>query len=204
MKRAYESLVADEVVQALGPRGFTRSHNTFRRSRGPLYDSINFQANWNNGVTPWFGFFVNIGVGSVEIDHACPGHGPDLHLPEGFLLDRRWEHLVPDAPYEVRFDRTTDMPTFAARLCANLGLVLDEVERLQTTRDLVEYAVTENLLIAYEKTCCYLAAVDDVDTLSHYVARLRGAFGRQDRWATFSRRISAATGTVPGGVTAGS
>jgi hypothetical protein len=197
LKQAYESLVADEVVPALRQHGFTRSHNTFRRSRGPLYDSINFQANWNNGVTPWYGFFVNVGVGSVEIDQACPGHDSDLHLPEGFLLDRRWEHLVPEAPYEVRFDTTTDMPAFAARLRANLGLMLDEVERLQTTRDLVEYAVTENLLIAYEKTCCYLAAIDDADVLSRYVARLHDAFGHQDRWASFSRRISAVAGPLP-------
>jgi hypothetical protein len=194
LKRAYESVVSNEVAPALRPHGFTRSQNTFRRSRGPLYDVINFQANWNNGVTPWYGFFVNVGVGSVEIDQACPGHGPELHRPEEFLLDRRWEHLVPDAPYEVRFDVTTDMSDFAARLCENLVLVLDGVERLQSTRELVEYAVAENLLIAYEKTCCYLAATGDTDTLARYVARLHDTFGQQDRWQIFSRRISAVAG----------
>ncbi|PRC48281.1 hypothetical protein C6A85_80635, partial [Mycobacterium sp. ITM-2017-0098] len=143
LKRAYESVLCNDVVPALRPHGFTRCKNTFRRSRGPLYDVINFQANWNNGVTPWYGFFVNVGVGSAEIDQACPGHDPALHPPEEFLLDRRWEHLVPDAPYELRFDLTTDMRAFAARLCENLRLVLDEVERLQSTRELVEYAVTD-------------------------------------------------------------
>ena len=197
MKRAYEAVVSDEVLPALGAHGFTRSQNTFRRARGPLYDVIEFQANWNNGVTPWYGFFVNVGVGSVDIDQACPGHRPELHLPEGFLLDRRWEYLVPDAPYEVRFDLTTDMPAFAARLCANLGLVLGEVQRLRSTRELVEYAVTNNLLIAYEKTCCYLAATGDIDTLTRYVARLHDTFGHQDRWEIFSRRISAVAGPLP-------
>jgi uncharacterized protein DUF4304 len=196
LKRAYESVISNAVVPALEPRGFIRAQNTFRRSRGALYDVINFQANWNNGVTPWYGFFVNVGVGSAEIDGACPGHGPELHRREEFLLDRRWEHLVPDAPYEVRFDRTTDMAAFAARLCENLRLVLDEVERVQFTRDLVEYAVAENLLIAYEKTCCYLAATGDSDTLTRYVARLYDAFGHQDRWEIFSGRISAVAGPV--------
>lgn len=197
MKRTYESVLSGEVAPALRSHGFTRSQNTFRRSRGPLYDVINFQANWNNSVTPWYGFFVNVGVGSVEIDEACPGHGPELHFPETFLLDRRWEHLVPDAPYELRFDRGTDMQAFAARLCANLARVLGEVERLQSTRDLVQYAVADNLLIAYEKTCCYLAATDDIDTLGRYVARLHDVFGDQERWAIFSRRISEVTGTLP-------
>lgn len=197
LKRAYESVLSTEVVPALRSHGFTRSKNTFRRCRGPLYDVINFQANWNNGVTPWYGFFVNVGVGSAEIDRACPGHDPALHRPEEFLLDRRWEDLVPDAPYELRFDQTTDMRAFAARLCENLGLVLGAVERLRSTRELVEYAVANNLLIAYEKTCCYLAATGDIDTLSRYVARLHETFGHQDRWAFFSDRISAVAGPVP-------
>jgi len=197
LKRAYESVLANEVVPTLRSHGFTRSKNTFRRSRGPLYDVINFQANWNNSVTPWYGFFVNVGIGSAEIDEACPGHDPALHQPAGFLLDHRWEHLVPDAPYELRFDQTTDMSAFAARLCANLGRVVEVVERTPSTRALVEYAVTNNLLIAYEKTCCYLAATGDIDTLSRYVARLQASFGHQDRWAIFSDRISAVAGSLP-------
>lgn len=195
LKRVYESVLSGEVMPVLGSRGFTRSQNTFRRSRGPLYDVINFQANWNNSVTPWYGFFVNVGVGSVEIDQACPGH-PHVHPPEGFLLDRRWEHLVPDAPYEVRFDLRTDMSAFGANLCTNLERVIDEVERTTSTRELVEYAVTNNLLIAYEKTCCYLAATNDTDTLNTYVGRLHEYFGHQDRWKSLSDSISAVAGPV--------
>lgn len=196
LKRAYESVLSDAVRPALGEHGFTRSHNTFRRSRGPLYDVINFQPNWNNSVTPWYGFFVNVGVGSVEIDRACPGHDPQLHAHEGFLLDRRWEHLVPGAPYELRFDLTTNLSAFSARLCENLRRVLVAVEELHSTRDLVEYAVANNLLIAYEKTCCYLAATEDTDTLNGYVARLHENFGHQERWAIFISRITAAAGTA--------
>ena len=198
LKRRYESVVADAVVPALGCRGFVRSTNTFRRSRGPLYDVIEFQANWNNGVTSWYGFFVNVGVGSVEIDEACPGHSRTLHRSEEFLLDRRWEHLVPAAPYELRFDRSTDMTAFAASLCENLELVIAEVERISTTAELVDYAVTNNLLIAYEKTCCYLAASGDLATLDAYVGKLRDRFGHQDRWENFRHRISAAAGPVAG------
>jgi len=194
LKRTYEWVLADQVVPALAPHGFIRSQNTFRRSRGPLYDVIGFQPNWNNSVTPWFGFFVNVGVGSVAVDEACPGHQQDLHTRETFLLDHRWEHLVPAAPYELRFTRATDMPAFVAGLRQNLSLVVAELERLRSTSELVDYAVTNNLLIAYEKTCCYLAATGDVDTLTRYVTRLHENFGHQERWALFSRRISAVSG----------
>ncbi|MBB2988612.1 hypothetical protein FHR72_000069 [Mycolicibacterium iranicum] len=194
LKRRYESLLSARVGPALEGHGFLRSQNTFRRTRGPLYDVLGFQANWNNSVTPWYGFFVNVGVGSVEIDQACPGHPSPLHPPEGFLLDRRWEHLVPDAPYEVRFDCRTDMTAFATRLCENLVRVIEQVERLQSTRDLVDHAVGNNLLIAYEKTCCYLAAIGDSATLSTYVTRLHDHFGHQERWKIFGDRISAAAG----------
>lgn len=201
LKRAYEALLAEAVAPVLSQHRFIRSRNTFRRQRGPLYDVVNFQPNWNNSVTPWYGFFVNVGVGSVEIDQACPGHDLQLHPREGFLLDRRWEHLVPDAPYELRFDLVTNLSAFAARLCENLRLVLGSVERVHSTRDLVEYAVDNNLLIAYEKTCCYLAATKDTETLNRYVARLYGSFGHHERWAIFNSRITAAAGTV---VTGGS
>ena len=68
LKRAYEWVLSDEVAPTLQSHGFTRSDNTFRRSRGALYDVINFQANWNNSVTPWYGFFVNVGIGSTDVD----------------------------------------------------------------------------------------------------------------------------------------
>jgi uncharacterized protein DUF4304 len=184
-----------EVRSFLRSRGFTGSGNIFRRKRGPLYDMIGFQENWHNGVTPWHAFFINVGVGSAEIDAACPGHDCQVHPRGGHLLDRRWESVVPDLPYELRFDHTTDMTAFSAELCDGLARTLEETERIDSTAALVRYAVENNLLIQYEKTCCYLAAIDDIETLTTYVALLRDWFGHQDRWTIFSRKISVATGS---------
>ncbi|MGB2918729.1 MAG: DUF4304 domain-containing protein [Mycobacterium sp.] len=195
MKRAYDSMLATDIRPFLAERGFTMSGSTFGRRRGPLYDMIGFQPNWHNGVTPWHAFFVNVGVGSVDVDAACPGHDRGAHPPNGYLVDRRWESLVPDLPYELRFHCDTDMTTFAAGLCAGLGRMLDVVERVDSTEALVRHAVRHNLLIQYEKTCCYLAATDDIDTLTRYVAALRDWFGHQERWSIFNRRISAVTGS---------
>ncbi|GJF12328.1 hypothetical protein NGTWS0302_01570 [Mycolicibacterium cyprinidarum] len=194
LKRAYDSMLVTDIGPFLAERGFAKSGSTFGRRRGPLYDVIGFQSNWHNGVTPWHAFFVNVGVGSVDIDAACPGHGSRAHPANGQLLDRRWEALVPELPYELRFHRDTDMTAFSAQLRQGLGRVIAELEKVDSTETLVRYAVEHNLLIQYEKTCCYLAATDDIERLCHYVATLRDCFGHQERWSLFNQRISAVTG----------
>lgn len=195
LRRSFEAMLSGVVDAFLSERGFNRSGNDFERHRGPLRDKVIFQNNWHNGVTRWHGFFVNVGVGSAEVDAACPGHVPALHPPESFLLDRRWESLAPGAPYELRFDRDTDMVEFAAGVCADLGRTLSAIESMQSTEHLVQYAVENNLLIAYEATCCYLASAGDMDTLTRYVALLHRAFGHQERWSIFSSRIRDAVGS---------
>lgn len=187
-------MLATDIRPLLAEHGFTKSGSTFGRRRGPLYDMIGFQGNWHNGVTPWHAFFINVGVGSVDIDAACPGHDSQAHPPNGYLLDRRWEELVPELPYELRFHRDTDMATFSAGLSDGLVRVIAELERINSTGSLVQYAVKHNLLIQHQKTCCYLAATGEIETLSNYVGTLREWFGHQDRWSIFNRNINAVTG----------
>ncbi|BBY83458.1 hypothetical protein H7I53_25590 [Mycolicibacterium pulveris] len=50
------------------------------------------------------------------------------------------------------------------------------------------------MLVEYDKTCRYLAAIDDIATLTEYVTNLHDCFGHQDRWSIFSRNISVAAG----------
>jgi len=101
---------------------------------------------------------------------------------------------VPDLPYEPRFNRNTDMKEFAAALCEGLRLVIAVIEDFDCTATLVRYATANNLLIAYERTCCYLAATEDVEALAGYVGVLRQHFGHQERWAIFNREISRVSG----------
>ncbi|WP_238994641.1 DUF4304 domain-containing protein [Mycolicibacterium chubuense] len=187
-------MLSTDVRSFLEKRGFTRSGTEFHRDRGALYDLIGFQENWHNGSMRWHGFFVNVGVGSAEIDSACAGEGRPRTRRNRYLLDRRWESLVPALPYEMRFDHRTDTAVFAAELCRGLGLLLEVLESCDSTAMLVRYAVENNLLIAYETTCCYLAATDDIEMLTRYVATLRDCFGHQERWSIFSREIRAETG----------
>ncbi len=197
LQRAYEDMISDDVGPFLCTRGFEISSdsNFIRERGGGLYDVIELQADWYNGTKSWHGFFVNVGIGSAEVDTACQGDERSGHPLKGSLLQRRWEHLVPDLPYAVRFDRRTHMRQFTAALCEGFDLVLAEMERISTTKQLVRYAVDNNLLIEYERTCRYLAAVGDIDTLTEYVTRLRECFGHQDRWSIFSRDIGSAVGS---------
>jgi hypothetical protein len=195
LQRAYEAMASSDVVPFLRARGFDSSGPSFERQRGPLYDMINFQADrHNNGTMSWHGLFVNVGIGSAEVDTACPGYERAAHALKGSLLQHRWEHLVPDLPYEVRFDHGTDMRQLAAALCDGLDLALAEMDRISTTKQLVRYAVDNNLLIEYDKTCRYLAAIDDIETLTEYVTALHNRFGRQDRWSIFDCDITTAVG----------
>ena len=100
LRRSFEAMLSGAVDAFLAERGFERLGNDFDRHRGPLRDRINFQNNWHNGVTPWHGFFVNVGVGSAEVDAACPGHEHQLHpappksrvIPVKVLLYMGWFH----------------------------------------------------------------------------------------------------------------
>ncbi|BBY27694.1 DUF4304 domain-containing protein [Mycolicibacterium sediminis] len=188
LQREFDFVLSQGVEPFLRGLGFMRDGLEFRRDRGDLYDVVGFQENWHNGVTRSHGSFINVGVGSRQVDAAWKG---PRSVP---LLDRRWESIVPDLPYEVRFDRNTDLIDFAAALCDGLEEVIAVIEEYASTTALVQYAVTYNYLHHYEETCCYLAAIADVDTLAGYVGVLRDRFGHQDRWVNFNRRISEVTG----------
>lgn len=194
LKRAFERMLSKDVRPFLGARGFTQRDSVFRRRRGPLYDVIEFQANWHNDDSPSHGYFINVGIGSTEVDSTWPHENLGDWPLHGCLLERRWESVVPDLPYEIRFGHATDMDAFADALCEGLGHVIAVFDEFDCTSTLVRYAVENNLLIQYDLTCCYLAAVDDGDTLIAYVGLLHDRFGLQERWSIFSRRISEVTG----------
>ncbi|MBN3458017.1 DUF4304 domain-containing protein [Mycobacterium sp. DSM 3803] len=186
-RRRFEVLLSEDVRPFLKARGFTRSGRAFRRQRGPLYDVVDFQGNRWNGVTPWHGFFVNIGVGSADVDAVC-----ERPL---CLLSRRWEGVVENLPHELAFDDTTDMTAFAERLCEGLDQVLVVIEKITTTDELVRWAIANNKLAAMEHTCAYLAATDDIDALTEYISALREQFGHQPRWEIFNSQLTEATGS---------
>lgn len=72
LQRAYEAMVSADVGPLLHTGGFDISDPNFRRERGSLYDVIDLQADWHNGTMSWHGFFVNVAIGSTEVDIACP------------------------------------------------------------------------------------------------------------------------------------
>lgn len=194
LQLAYEAMISADVGPFLRARGFDISDSSFKRERGRLYDMIDLQPDRHNGTMSWHGFFVNVGIGSADVDIACPGYERAKHPLKGSLLQHRWERLVSELPHEVRFDHRTDMWQFATALCDSFDLTLAEMEKISTTSQLVRYAVDNNLLIEYDKTCRYLAAIDAIDTLTEYVTTLHDYFGHQDRWLIFSRSIATATG----------
>ncbi len=185
-------MLSARIRPHLKAQGFTKSGRTFQRKRSPLWDSVNFQGSQWNNVTPYSAFFVNIGVGSAEIDAAQ--QQPDGSLPPMPIFDRRWERVVPELPWEVTFDQHSDVEVLAAGICDGLTQVLAVIDRFTTTAELVDWAIGNNKLHRMERVCRYLAASGDLPLLSAYIGALREQFGDQPRWVIFNRQLTAATG----------
>ncbi len=187
-----EGVLSSQVRALLKPLGFTKTGRTFTRKRGPLWDMINFQSNRSNRVTPYQSFFVNVGVGSSDVDAevrtfvAKPAHARSIY-------DKRWESVVPDLPWEVIFDLGTQTDALGALLCAGLERVLPVLEGFTTTDELVQWAVRNNKLHRMELVCSYLAATGDIEQLRSYIGALRADFGHQPRWEVFNRELADAT-----------
>lgn len=194
LKQTFEVLLSDDVRPFLRERGFAKSHATFRRKRAPLYDMIQFQSSQWNGVTPWHAFFVNVGVGSTEIDAAWPPPGADRGRAPTYFLWTRWERLVPGLASELRLDETTDPNELAGQLCDGLDRVLTVIENVDTSWALVERAIARNDSALVEKTCAYLVATGNIESLTQYITALRGEFGNERPWIFINRRITEATG----------
>ncbi|PQM45147.1 hypothetical protein C1Y40_04688 [Mycobacterium talmoniae] len=189
LRQTLEQLLSTHVRSFLKPRGFTKSGRTFRRARGPLYDLINFQGSKWNGVTPQHSFFVNVGVGSTDMDAVYLEWPDSRKPPREYVLDRRWERLVPQLPSEVGFDETTDLELFADLLIDGLARVLTCIDAIDTTRALAQWAIDHNLLHHMEKTCSYLASTNDLESLATYVTALRDRFSDDIRWQSFNRKL---------------
>jgi hypothetical protein len=196
LRRALDQLLSVQVRPFLKARGFAKSGRTFRRARDPLYDMINFQGSWWNGVAPSSTCFVNVGIGSTEIDAVYPGRSNDRKPTPEYVVDCRWERLVPGVPAELSFDETTDLESFAAGIVDGLGRVLAVIDPLDTTEFLATWAVEHNLMHRMEKTCSYLTAAGNTGLLTTYITKLRGTFHGEVTWPFLNRRLIAATGSL--------
>jgi hypothetical protein len=74
--------------------------------------------------------------------------------------------------------------------------IVDVIDEFDSSRSLALWAVENNFLHEYEKTCGHLAAVGDVDTLVRYVRILQSRFYDDDRWEFFSRKIVDTVGSA--------
>jgi hypothetical protein len=77
-----------------------------------------------------------------------------------------------------------------------LERIVDVIDEFDSSRSLALRVVENNFLHEYEKTCGYLGAVGDVDTLVRYVRILQSRFYDDDRWEFFSRKFVDTVGSA--------
>ena len=109
LKGRFDALLTDDVRPMLSARGFAKSGATFTRRRGPLYDVINFQGSDVNGTGLLHRFYVNVGIGSIDVDAAAGEarrRGPSLTAAS---FRRRWAELVDGAPARIEIRPDTDL-----------------------------------------------------------------------------------------------
>lgn len=188
LRRVFDLMLSNDVRPVLRAHGFTKKASTFRRRRGALYDMINFQGNKWNDPHQQVGFFVNVGIGSTEIDvlGLDNDYGPSEF---DYMIDRRMEQLIAGLPAELRLDRSTDRAVFADELIGYVEQIVTALDAIATTHDLLDNVMQRNGLHKMEKTCRYLAYIGDTESLANYVTRLHDRFADDHRWEFFSRRI---------------
>lgn len=202
LKARFDALLSDAVRPMLKERGFAKSGPTFTRRRGPLYDVINFQGSDVNGTGLLHRFYINVGIGSVDVDAA--GGEPASARPklDGCVVSRRWEELVDGAPARIEIRPDSHLDELREQLLNRLDRLVAVLDAVPTTDALVELAVERNRLHQMQKSCAYLAATGDVARLRRYVAKLRQEFGDDLRWPIFNRQLCAAVGAAAAGLRA--
>lgn len=110
-KHALDVLITVHVQPFLVSNGFSRSSRIFTRCRGQLYDRINFQGSRSNTGSPQDRFYVNIGVGSQEMDAFYLWWNNNREPSREYVLNKRWEDLVESVPAEVTIgQQSTELP----------------------------------------------------------------------------------------------
>lgn len=198
MAETFKTMLSDEVRPLLKSHGFAKAGTVFRRRRPPLWDVIAFQGSkWNGLGAIDHSFFVNVGIGSTQIEVAY--RGAPLTNPTYLdgLLRRRWEELLPGIPTMTTFGATTDMAQFTAQLLSDLSRLVTVIDRIESTDALATYAAQNNLLNGSQMICAYLASVGDTDRLYPYLTKLREQFGPDSgdgRWHIFNQQLTEAAG----------
>jgi hypothetical protein len=202
LKARFDALLTDDVRPMLGARGFAKSGSTFTRRRGSLYDVINFQGSDVNGTGLLHRFYVNVGIGSTDVDAASvepPTARPKL---DRCLVQRRWADFVHGAPERTEIRPESDLDEVRESLLAQLAAVVTVLDTVATTDALVDLAIERNRLQQMQKTCAFLTAEGDLERLRRYVGTLRQAFGTDPRWAIFNDQLAAAAGPMAAGLRA--
>lgn len=193
-KRGFEKMLSNDIRPFLREHGYSKNGHRFYRQRPPLYDQIHFQGNYYNNINP-YGFFVNVDIGSTDVDALAPCLGSRTP-PDSFLLSHRWWYLVKGLPGEVRFTSTADIPQTAADVRHGLARLIAELDTFNTTETLVQFMVAHTKLLAYKRVCRYLSATNDITTLRRYITTLRDSFGHETRWTIFNNTLIQAAGAM--------
>ncbi|MCS3780025.1 DUF4304 domain-containing protein [Tsukamurella ocularis] len=194
LNQLFDEVLSQGVRPLLREHGFVKSGRSFTRRRGPIYDRIHFQGSSVNSYAPPHRFYVNVDVGSTDIDDAYLGWNNDRRLKTEPILTGRWEQFVDGAPDRVEWDLDTDQAALIEMIRQNVLEALAVIDPLSTTAKLVDWGVAEGGANHLAKLSAYLVTIGDLDTLTIYISRLYSRWSEDSRWPMFSGFLRGAIG----------
>lgn len=192
---AVKIFVKEYIQPFLKNAGFSKTGMNFYRQRGDIIDAIIIEGSTHNG---WGNsmFFVNYCMESHEFQ-AITGQPQNTKIHYSSCLYNRRLHEGPDSRQNLILmeqGRLVDFEQFSKDLLNDLQQVIDYLDEIHTTQQLVAIALDGRGLWQYENLCYYLAKTRDIRTLKTYVRDLHTRFHSDIRWPSISTNIASRIG----------
>ncbi len=195
-KERFRELMATVVAPMLKAEGFAKNALTFVRRRGDLVDVVNVQGSDRNGLPDRHSFFLNGAVLSTAV-YATLGIEVPVRPRESDGLFRERAGVISGSAVD-RIDITpqTDADVMTAFLRAELSALLELMDSLVTTEDLLDLVIERNGAAQSDEIVGYLARVGDTARLLRYLELLGTRLGGRANWPVIATRLRMAIGDL--------
>ncbi len=181
------AIVRTHIRPLLIDRGFTASGSNFTRRLDQAVQVVNVQRSTRNGALA-ARFFLNGSVYLPALD-AVVGE-PILEDPDepSCHVRLRPDDADPEARPEYDVTAETDAASLGAEVARDLGALLDAIDGLATPQAAVAH-LSGRKLAQYQRVVAWYLSQNEVEAARRFVRSLHAAFGAENRWEIFARKL---------------
>ena len=181
------AVVRTHLKPLLTARGFTSSGSTFQRRMAEATQVVNVERSKRNGALA-ARFYINGSVYLPALD-AVIGE-PLIEDPDepSCHVRLRPNDADPGARREYDVTLETDAEALGAEIARDVTALLDMLDGLTTPQAAVAHLAGRRLA-QYERVFGWYLSQNELDRTRLFVKSLQEAFGGENRWAIFARRL---------------